>query len=104
VLKTLKESEKKLLLEGGILESYYTHVMANPDTLLSKYYGVFEIKISNMEDITCFVMDNLLGKDFHNIERIYDLKGSTLGRKVELNDEEIVKSSGLKVLKDLNFI
>jgi 1-phosphatidylinositol-4-phosphate 5-kinase len=91
-------------MEGGILENYYSHVMANPGTLLSKYYGVFEIKISNMQVVTCFVMDNLLGKDFHNIERIYDLKGSTLGRKVELDDEEIVKSSGLKVLKDLNFI
>ena len=27
VLKTLKESEKKLLLEGGVLESYYEYVM-----------------------------------------------------------------------------
>jgi len=30
-----------------------------------------------MGDINCFIMDNLLGKDFNDIERIYDLKGST---------------------------
>jgi hypothetical protein len=35
-----------------------------------------------MADINCFIMDNLLGKDFNNIVRIYDLKGSTKGRKV----------------------
>lgn len=49
-------------------------------------------------------MDNLLGQDFINIERIYDLKGSTKGRIVKLTQEEEEKSSGLKVLKDLNFL
>ena len=67
VLKTLKESEKKLLLENGVLENYYQHVMDNSETLLSKYYGVYQIKIPNMQDITCFIMDNLLGADFINI-------------------------------------
>ena len=37
-----------------------------------------------MQDITCYIMDNLLGKDFNNILRIYDLKGSTKGRSVTL--------------------
>lgn len=57
-----------------------------------------------MNEITCFIMDNLLGKDFISIERIYDLKGSTKGRIVNISEEEINGSSGLKVLKDLNFI
>jgi hypothetical protein len=87
VLKTLKESEKKLLLEQGILENYYQYIMENPNTLLSKYYGVYMIKVGHMADITCFIMDNLLGADFFNIERIYDLKGSTLGRKVDLTED-----------------
>ena len=58
------------------------------DSLLSKYLGVYTIKIQNMADINCFIMDNLLGKDFNNIVRIYDLKGSTKGRKVQLTPEE----------------
>ncbi len=41
-----------------------------------------------MEDVTCLIMDNLFGKDFMNIERIYDLKGSTKGRRVNLSKEE----------------
>lgn len=59
-----------------------------------------------MEGITCFIMENLFGKDYMNIERIYDLKGSTQGRKSKLTSEEdqgLVKT-GLKVLKDINFI
>lgn len=57
-----------------------------------------------MADINCFIMDNLLGQDFINIQRIYDLKGSTKGRIVNLTEEEQQTSSGLKVLKDLNFM
>ena len=56
--------------------------------MLSKFYGVFTIRLENMDDIHCFIMDNLLGKDFNNIVRIYDLKGSTKGRKVQLTPEE----------------
>jgi hypothetical protein len=33
-------------------------------------------------------MDNLFGKDYMNIERIYDLKGSTLGRRTKITPEE----------------
>lgn len=41
--------------------------MENPNTLLSKYYGVYTIRVGNMADITCFIMDNLFGADFINI-------------------------------------
>ena len=57
-----------------------------------------------MSEITCFIMNNLLGQDFIDIERIYDLKGSTAGRKVQLTPEETKTKSGLKVLKDINFV
>ena len=49
-------------------------------------------------------MDNLVGSDFLTVQRIYDLKGSTLGRQTNLTEKEIEKSSRLKVLKDKNFI
>jgi len=61
VLKTLKESEKKLLLEQGVLENYFNYIMENNKTLLSKFYGVYTIKVGNMADLNCFIMDNLLG-------------------------------------------
>jgi hypothetical protein len=61
VLKTLKESEKKLLLESNVLENYYEYVKQNKKSYLSAYYGVYTIRIKNMSEITCFIMDNLLG-------------------------------------------
>ena len=102
MLKTLKEEEKHLLLETGILENYYQYLMSEKTSLLSKYLGVYTIRVAHMADITCFIMDNLLGKDFANIERIYDLKGSTKGRKAQISNPEL--PTGLKVLKDMNFL
>jgi len=81
----LKDTEKRLLLDGGILSNYHNYMTTTDESLLSKFYGVFTIRIENMEDIHCFIMDNLLGRDFNNILRIYDLKGSRKGRKVPLS-------------------
>ena len=66
----------------GILVPYYNYMMNRDDSMLSKFYGVYTIRAENMQEIACFIMDNLLGTDFMNIERIYDLKGSTIGRSV----------------------
>lgn len=51
-------------------------------------------------------MDNLFGKDYMNIERIYDIKGSKVGRRTKLTTEELAgnQHTGLKVLKDLNYL
>lgn len=45
MLKTLKESEHQIIFDKGFLQSYFKYIMANPDTLLSKIYGVFEMQI-----------------------------------------------------------
>ena len=63
-------------------------MMNSEDTFLSKFYGVYTIRVENMQEITCFIMDNLLGEDFMKIERIYDLKGSTVGRIVKLKEHQ----------------
>lgn len=104
VLKTLKDTEKALLLEKGVLEGYYEHMMSSEKTLLSKIFGVYTIRVPNMTEINCYIMENLLGNDYPFIERIYDLKGSTKGRKAKISPEDLEKPTGLRVLKDLNFI
>ena len=77
-------------------------MMNAKDTLLSRYYGVYTIKVKYMSEVTCFIMDNLIGKDLTNIERIYDLKGSTKGRRAKLVEPN--QPTGMSVLKDLNFV
>lgn len=71
---------------------------------MSKIYGVFTIRVPAMEELTCFIMENMLGKDFMSIERIYDLKGSTKGRLAKLSAAEESEGTGMKVLKDLNLV
>ena len=44
-LKTLKECEKQLLLDTPLLENYYHYLMGSEQTLLSKFYGVYSIRI-----------------------------------------------------------
>lgn len=51
-----------------------------------------------MADITCCIMNNLVGLDFINVHRLYDLKGSTFGRRTKLSDKEKESgNSGMKV-------
>lgn len=70
------------------------------ESLVSRYYGVFTFSVRNMQEITCFVTENLLGTDVMNVTRVYDLKGSSVDRFVKHSDGP----SGLKVLKDMNYI
>ena len=69
MLKTLKDSEKALLInpKTGLLEPYFNHMMKEEQSFLSRFYGVYTIRSENIEEITCFIMDNLLGSDFMNI-------------------------------------
>lgn len=62
-------------------------MIKNKKSYLSKFYGAYTIKMSDMGELTCYIMNNLVGMDFANTVRIYDLKGSTLKRKVKLSQE-----------------
>mmetsp|Transcript_63627 Transcript_63627/g.87854 ORF Transcript_63627/g.87854 Transcript_63627/m.87854 type:complete len:124 (+) Transcript_63627:120-491(+) len=48
-------------------------------------------------------MDSLIGDEYEQVRRLYDLKGSTLGRLTKLTEGQEKNGSGLKTLKDLNF-
>jgi len=68
--------------------------MKYPNTLLVRYYGLYEIKSENKKRYDAFViMGNCFETD-KTIHEIYDLKGSTYGRE----------NKGLGVKKDLDFI
>jgi hypothetical protein len=47
----------------------------------------------------------MLGMDFLGIRKCYDLKGSLLGRFTKVSEyQDITGDTGIKVLKDKNFI
>ncbi|EGC39800.1 hypothetical protein DICPUDRAFT_52460 [Dictyostelium purpureum] len=95
-------SDKKLLIKTitttefehlkSLLPNYYFHLLQNPDSLIVKFYGLHYISPSKMKNTFFVVMDNIFGD--HQMDEIYDLKGSTLQRKAE---------EGKRVLMDLDF-
>jgi hypothetical protein len=44
IIKTVKEHELETML-GQFMESYYNHAMNNPETLLTKIYGLYTVEI-----------------------------------------------------------
>ena len=61
-------------------------MMENDRTLIAKFYGLYTIKIENSQELCCIITENLVGNDFLNVERMYDLKGSLVERVVKLTE------------------
>ncbi|KAJ3194870.1 Phosphatidylinositol-4-phosphate 5-kinase [Irineochytrium annulatum] len=98
IIKTIHHSEHKFMRD--ILREYHDHLAANPETLLSRIFGLHRVKLPGNRKIHFVVMGNVFpaNKDIHET---YDLKGSTVGRL--LRDEEM-KKNPIAVLKDLNWL
>ena len=80
------------------MDRYYKHIKKNPNSLLSRFYGIYTVKIKFMKPISVVIMDNLMSQEVNRIQAIYDLKGSLHRR-----DTKLVKSNRT-VRKDLNFL
>ena len=103
MIKTIKKDEFQKLLK--ILPKYQQFLMDNPNTLLTRYFGLHRMKCYKKKhqviyDIYICVMNNVF--DLSNpekIKNIYDLKGSTFKRFTKPVD---VNKGASK--KDLNFV
>ena len=98
IIKTIHQAEHKLLRK--VLRDYYAHVQANPNTLISQFYGLHRVKIPYGRKIHFVVMNNLF-PPHRDIHQTFDLKGSTIGR--ELKEEDLEKNPRA-TLKDLNWL
>jgi len=90
LLKTISSSELDSLRQ--MLPNYFLHILQNPNTLLTRLYGLHKISTENSKNIFFVVMENILLD--YEMDETYDLKGSTVGRKAEENSW---------ILKDLDF-
>ena len=96
VIKTVNMEEKKLLCK--IARSYYKYITDNPDSLIVRVYGLYQVQLAwEQKYISVIVMENVFHSFQHlKIHEKYDLKGSTVKRKTQKKS----KVSG--VLKDLD--
>ena len=104
MIKTLKKSEKDILLQKGFLEDYFLYISKNPNSLLMKIFGIFELELGPNRFVDFLITENMIRQDFPRIFRCFDLKGSTYGRETKMEIGESKHGSGLKTLKDKNFI
>ncbi|KAK4447746.1 hypothetical protein QBC34DRAFT_123556 [Podospora aff. communis PSN243] len=98
IIKTIHHAEHKFLRK--ILKDYYNHVKANPNTLLSQFYGLHRVKMPYGKKIHFVVMNNLF-PPHRDIHQTFDLKGSTAGRDYMEDDLE---KNPRATLKDLNWL
>jgi hypothetical protein len=98
IIKTIHHAEHKLLRK--ILKEYYKHVVDNPNTLISQFYGLHRVKIPYGRKIHFVVMNNLF-PPHRDIHQMFDLKGSTIGREYK---EERLAENPRATLKDLNWL
>lgn len=98
IIKTIHHAEHKFLRK--ILREYYQHIEANPNTLLSQFYGLHRVKIPYGRKIHFVVMNNLF-PPHRDIHQTFDLKGSTVGRDFKEDD---LAANPRATLKDLNWL
>ncbi|XP_010522930.1 PREDICTED: phosphatidylinositol 4-phosphate 5-kinase 10-like [Tarenaya hassleriana] len=95
LIKILRKSEIKVILE--MLPNYYHHVQKYRSTLLSKIYGAHFVKPVGGVKTYFVVMSNVLQSDVF-MSKVYDLKGSPLGRtskKIKVREKTILKDIDL---------
>jgi 1-phosphatidylinositol-4-phosphate 5-kinase len=97
LIKSMTQAECKFLRR--ILPDYYRYVERQPDTLITKFYGMYRVKPHGRKAIYFVVMGSVFHTD-KEIHRIYDLKGSTQGRTASAKDKE----QEVPVLKDNDFL
>jgi len=86
IIKTMFESEFDIIM--GDLESYFEYIILHPKSLLSRFYGIFEVQMEDLAPIKLILMQNTIQKYKKNnkISKVYDLKGSMIHREVIKNE------------------
>ena len=97
MIKTLKSDELELL-KHVFLKEYVHHIENNPDSLLCRLYGMYNIILGQGDEILIIVMRNVIGDFKDNTIVKFDLKGSTYKRKSNFD-----MNNNNNVLKDLDF-
>ena len=100
IIKTVTESEERFLQK--IAYRYYSHMRNHPNSLIVRFFGLHKVRLApEQRYITVVVMENIFyNQDQKKIQERYDLKGSTVGRKVLKGGKVRGKHKG--TLKDLD--
>ena len=103
MIKTLTYTEQKFL--RSILPSYYRHLSLHPHTFLTHFYGLYRVCMPNADNTRLhFVIMRSVFHTEKKIDRVWDLKGSTVGRKSEVGESVAKDLDILEEGKKLRFV
>ena len=100
IIKTVTDSEERFLQK--IAYRYYSHMRNHPNSLIVRFFGLHKVRLApEQRYIAVVVMENIFyNHDQKKIHERYDLKGSTVGRRVLKGGKVRGKHAG--TLKDLD--
>jgi len=93
MIKTMTNSESKFLRR--ILPHYFRHCTENPNTLLTKFYGMYRVKLYHLRRNVKFIIMNSVYYTDKSIQTFYDLKGSEIGRSAKPG-QDVLKDNDLR--------
>lgn len=89
MIKTMTNGESKFLRR--ILPEYFKHCCENPNTMFTRFFGMYRVKLYHLRRNVKFVIMNSVYYTDKHLQTFYDLKGSSVGRDAK---------PGQAVLKD----
>jgi len=96
-VKSISEDDVKVLIE--MLPFYFQYLNQNKESLLVRFFGLYELIVEDAESLFVIVMGNVLSTEYEIHER-FDLKGSWVGRKAisekRSNKDEFVDLESLE--------
>jgi hypothetical protein len=102
IIKTVTSEEEKFLRK--IAYRYYNHMKRNPNSLIVRFFGLHKVRLApEQRYISVVVMENIFFHNRHQLKMstIYDLKGSSVGRRSLKGSRTRATYHG--TLKDLDF-
>ena len=78
MIKTMTNAESRFLRR--ILPDYFKHCCENPNTMITRFFGMYRVKLYHLRRNVKFVIMNSVYYTDKYLQAFYDLKGSVLGR------------------------
>ena len=99
IVKTISNVELHFMIEN--LQAYYSYLKDNPDSLLTRYYGLVKLRFTSQQEfIIVVVMENVFYlQEGMVLEERYDLKGSVINRQTVKRG---MKRPRNKTMKDMD--
>jgi len=89
----MTNAESKFLRR--ILPHYFRHCASNPNTILTRFLGMYRVKLYHLRRNVKFVIMNSVFDTDKVLSSFYDLKGSVLGRDAKVG-ESVKKDNDLR--------